>query len=64
MTTKFNVGDQVAIIGKVESISVDDKGEKYCIWLTNDEGASRYIAFSSNQVFPASDLRLEEDDLK
>ena len=63
MTTKFNVGDQVAIIGKVDTISVDDNGEKYCIRLTSEEGA-RYMAFSSNQVFPASDLRLEEDDLK
>lgn len=36
MTTKFNVGDKVAIIGEVKWIGIDDDGVEYRIKLEND----------------------------
>ena len=58
MTTKFDVGDKVAIIGKVECISIDDDGVAYCIEIENENAV-----FTSH--FTEKQLRyFDEDDLK
>lgn len=63
MHTKFNIGDKVAIVGVVKSIEIDEAHETYDVTFDCD-GYSRTETFRHEQLFHASDLTLEEDDLK
>lgn len=63
MHTKFNIGDKVAIVGAVKSIKINEDHETYNVTFDCDE-YSRTETFSHEQLFRASDLTLEEDDLK
>lgn len=63
MHTKFNIGDKVAIIGAIKSIEIDEENETYDVAFQCD-GYSRTDRLRREQLFPASDLMLEEDDLK
>lgn len=65
MNTKFNIGDKVAVIGAISYISVtENHDELYDVTFQSYEGYKRTETFTRDQLFPASDLTLEEDDLK
>jgi len=53
MTTKFDVGDRVAIIGEVKWIGIDDDGVEYRIAIKND---SRVFteSFTEEQLYKKS----------
>ena len=63
MHTKFNIGDRVSIVGVVKSIKINEENETYHVTFDCDE-YSRTETFRHEQLFRASDLTLEEDDLK
>lgn len=63
MNTKFNVGEKVAIVGEVSSIVIDGDGVIYNVEIESAR-CVRIEDYTSDQLFPASDIMLEEDDLK
>lgn len=62
MTTKFNVGDKVVIVGTVEEINVDKDCEYYTVYIVTDS-STEFLDFNHNQLFPASDITIKADDL-